>query len=222
MIAKHGNNMKIEWYYFEANHGKGDGIGGSIKHAVYRNVLSKKVIIENPQQFASYADSILPNIQVMFVGNDELKLDLYDECRKNAIYVHGTLKVHNITRAVEKSKATLQFYYISKSVNSFHNISFSIETSPIIGQNCIVDYEGSLFPGVVTAVNEYGSIKVKCLAKAHAPHGSTWKWPGRVDEHDYPVCDLGEPIKVPKLLPVGSRNIFFHVPELNSVWGDIN
>ena len=59
MIAKCDNNMKIEWYYFEANHGKGpvDGIGGSVKHAVYRNVLSKKVIIENPQQFASYADS---------------------------------------------------------------------------------------------------------------------------------------------------------------------
>ena len=62
--------MKIEWYYFQGNHGKGpvDGTGGSVKHAVYRNVLSKKVIIENTQQFASYADNILPNIQVMFVG----------------------------------------------------------------------------------------------------------------------------------------------------------
>ena len=42
-----------------------DGIGGSVKHAVYRNVLSKKIIIESPQQLASYADSISPNIQVM-------------------------------------------------------------------------------------------------------------------------------------------------------------
>ena len=47
MIAKYDSNMKIEWYYFEANHGTGpvDGIGGSVKHAVYRNVHSKKVII---------------------------------------------------------------------------------------------------------------------------------------------------------------------------------
>ena len=104
----------------------------------------------------------------------------------------------------------------------FHNISFSIETSPIVGQYYIVDYEGCLFPGVVTVVNENGSIKVKCLAKAHAPHGSTWKWPGRVDEHDYPVCNLREPIEMPKLLPGGNRNIVFQVPELNSVWGDIN
>ena len=55
----------------------------------------------------------------------------------------------------------------------FHNISFSIETGPIVGQYYIVDYEGSLFPGVATVVNENGSMKVKCLAKTHAPHGST-------------------------------------------------
>ena len=67
MTAKYVNNMKIWRYYFEANCGKGpvDGIGGSVKHAVYRNVLSKKIIIESPQQLASYADSISPNIQVM-------------------------------------------------------------------------------------------------------------------------------------------------------------
>ena len=47
MIAIYENNMKIEWYYFEANHGAEpvDEIGGSFKHAVYRNVHSKKVII---------------------------------------------------------------------------------------------------------------------------------------------------------------------------------
>ena len=81
MMPKHGNNMKTEWYCFEVNHGKGpvEGIVCSVKHTVYRNVVSKKVIIESPQQFASYSESILPNIQVMCVGNDELKLDFYDE-----------------------------------------------------------------------------------------------------------------------------------------------
>ena len=80
----------------------------------------------------------------------------------------------------------------------------------------MVEYEGSFFPAVVTAVNENGSIKVKCLCKAHAPYGSTWKWPGRVDEDDYPVRDIGEP-EVPKLFSGGNRNIVFYVPGLNSV-----
>ena len=111
----------------------------------------------------------------------------------------------------------VQFYYNSNSVYSFHNISFSIEANPTVGQYYIVEYENSLFPVVPTAVNENGSIKVKCLAKAHALRGSTWKWPGRVDEHDYSVCNLTEPIEVPKLLPRGSRSIVFCAPELNSV-----
>ena len=99
----------------------------------------------------------------MFVGNDELKLDLYDECWKNSVYMYGTLKVHKITHAVEKNKAILQFYCSSKCVNSFHNISFSIETSPIDGQYYIVDYEGALFSGVATAVNENGSTNLSVL-----------------------------------------------------------
>ena len=37
----------------------------------------------------------------MFVGNDELKLVLYDECQKNVVHVYETLKVHKITCAVE-------------------------------------------------------------------------------------------------------------------------
>ena len=127
--------------------------------------------------------------------------------------------MHKITCAVQKVKATLQFYYNSKSVNSFHRIIFSIETSPIVGQYYLVDYEGGLFPCVVTAFNDNGSIRVKCLSKAHGPRGSTWKWPGRVDEHDYLARDIRKPVEVPKLIS-GSRNIVFHVPELNSLWGE--
>ena len=70
--------------------------------------------------------------------------------------MHGTLKVHKITRVVEKNKAaTLQFYCNSKSVNSFHKSSFSVETSLIVRQYYAVDYD----VGVVTAVNENGSIE---------------------------------------------------------------
>ena len=59
--------MKIEWYCFETNHDKGplDEIGGPVKDADYRSAISKKVVIESPQQSATYADSIL---QSMYIG----------------------------------------------------------------------------------------------------------------------------------------------------------
>ena len=43
-------------------------------------------------------------------------------------------------------------------------------------------------------------VMVKCLEKADAPKGSTWKWPVKKDEHDYPICDAKQKIQ---LLPGG-------------------
>ena len=117
------------------------------------------------------------------------------------------MKVHKITCAVQKIKAT------------FTEIHFTELVSLLRQAQLLVDYEGVLIPCVVTAFNDNGSIRVKCLSKAHGPRGSTWKWPGRVDEHDYLARDIRKPVEVPKLIS-GSRNIVFHVPELNSLWGE--
>ena len=73
----------IKFDFFEANHGKGEvhGVGGTVKHAVFRHVLSNKVAMKSPQQFSEYADSILPNIILIFVDDDILQLNYYEECR---------------------------------------------------------------------------------------------------------------------------------------------
>ena len=43
MMTKFNPDLEIQWHYFEANYGKGvvDGIGGQVKHSVFR-VLSKE------------------------------------------------------------------------------------------------------------------------------------------------------------------------------------
>ena len=96
MMTKFDRDISLQWHFFQANHGKGpvDGVGGTVKHAVFRHVLSNKVVIKPPQQFAEYEDSILPNISVIFVDDDILQLDYYGEWREEAVYVYGTLKVH--------------------------------------------------------------------------------------------------------------------------------
>ena len=98
----------IQWHYFEANHGKGavDGIGGCVKHSVYREVLSKHVVIQSPKHFAEYANTILQNINVIFV-DDERELGFHEECRANSKYIHGTLKIHFVHRLIAGNKCTL-------------------------------------------------------------------------------------------------------------------
>ena len=59
MMTKLDQDIKIHWNYFEANHNKGavDGVGGIVKHAVFRHVQSGRVVINSPQQFAEFADN---------------------------------------------------------------------------------------------------------------------------------------------------------------------
>ena len=59
MLSKFDHSINTEWNYFEANHGKGvvDGIGGTVKHAVYSHVFTE--LSSNPQ-------SSLPSMQMKY------------------------------------------------------------------------------------------------------------------------------------------------------------
>ena len=95
--------------------------------------------------------------------------------------------------------------------------SVNIQPSISVGNFHIVEYEGSLFPGKVQGVRNCHAT-IKCMQKALAPKGSTWNWPEKEDIHEYPFSDVKQSIGIPKLLPGGSRNITFEVPELSHHW----
>ena len=90
---------------------------------------------------------------------------------------------------------------------------------PVVGNYYLVMYEGELWPGQITEVKNGQTVKVKCLQKADALKGSTWKWPIKKDEHEYPLCDIRQKIEIPQLLPGGHHRITFLVPELAHIWG---
>ena len=56
--------MNLEWHYNEAHHGKGpmDGIGGAVKNAVFREVLSGAAKISSPKEFAEYMNHAMKYI----------------------------------------------------------------------------------------------------------------------------------------------------------------
>ena len=110
---------------YSANLSKGavDSLGDLVKNSVFRHVLSKKVVIKSSKHFAEYANSILPNISVIFVdNNDDCKLNFHEECtEKAAYYIYGTLQVHFAERLSALMKicqiphvifqATSQFFF---------------------------------------------------------------------------------------------------------------
>ena len=96
--------MKVFWDYGEAHHFKGphDGIGGTIKKKVYQHVSSGKVTITDAKEFATYANEI-STVKVKYTDKSEIVFLNLDD----AIYIHGTLKIHHVERINETN---LDFY----------------------------------------------------------------------------------------------------------------
>ena len=55
LLCNFERSVKLCWYYKERHHGKGpvDGVGGSIKNLVYRDIMLNKCMIRMPKNFQS-------------------------------------------------------------------------------------------------------------------------------------------------------------------------
>lgn len=234
MLTKFDPDLKVQWHFFEANHGKGavDGVGGTVKHAVYRHVLSGRVVIKTPQQFAEYADSILEKVSVVYLEQSDLELQHHNECREQAIYIKGTLKVHFVDRVVTPDSILLKFFSTSTSsipINEVkfnnnipalpNNIVINANTEYQEGDYCLVQFEGELWPGQITKENSNNTFRIRCYEKAEAPLGSTWRWPKRTDEQEYRMEEVIKKINTPEDVPGTLRNLVVRIPELEHIWG---
>lgn len=124
-LAQYDPSIKLFWHYFESSHGKGpvDGVGGTVKGAVYRKVMSKQVVLDGPKHFAEFAQSILKGIEVVFVSNTHMSQSPTDP-----IQVPGTLQVRFIERTVNPDKSvTLKFSTVSpdgSEATSFREVTY--------------------------------------------------------------------------------------------------
>ena len=224
MLSKFDHSINIEWNYFEANHGKGvvDGIAGTVKHPVYSHVLTNRVVVKSPKQFAEYANEILPKITVQYVENESMELGYQSECREKVQKVIGTLEVHCVKQFMQNSSCQLKLFMTSKSHNPLAEVQYQVALLPQhvsynIGIYVLVRYEGELWPGQITKV-EQDRVRVKCFQKA-AAQGSIWRWPDKPDEGFYQNGDVEREIET--ALDIGrsssslkSSNLLFRVAEL--------
>ena len=175
MMTKLDQDIKIHWNYFEANHGKGavDGVGGTMKHAVFHHVQSGRVVIKSPQQFAEYADKLLENVSVIYIPTESLELQYHDECRQKSVYMRGTLKVHYVNWFVSTDSVVMKFYETTISKQLIREVKYHMQSQDDdvssleddhasrstlekvefqVGNYCLVNYEEELWPGQITKI----------------------------------------------------------------------
>ena len=133
--------VKIEWNYTEAHHGKGpmDGVGGTVKNKVFKEVKSKRLSINTPEEFTVAADRLC-NVDSLFLPLEEYLEEPYGI--ENAPEISGIMKVHRIVRKFNHQDVPyLDFYQLSSNEDVFHRQFYPSEQDPevcghIIDEDC--------------------------------------------------------------------------------------
>jgi hypothetical protein len=101
-IANHQGifGFPATWNYFEAGHGKGpcDGIGGTTKRMADAAVNSGKHVIQDAEDFYSWAKkSTMQEVNFFYVSNEECELQASKVQQMVIPSVKGTMKVHSVS-----------------------------------------------------------------------------------------------------------------------------
>ena len=131
LLSNYRSDLSIEWHYNEAHHGKGpmDGIGGTIKNVVFRQVKCGKIIVNSAKDFCDAANSFVPSITSLFQKEKDLLCEPEDIEKSSSI--PATLQIHKLVRYIRsEGGATIDFYFLSNRNEPCYSQSYSSK------QNC--------------------------------------------------------------------------------------
>ena len=95
-----------------------DGIGGTLKICVYRDVMTHKRVIDNPKQFAEHADKSIKVITSLYQSAEEVLIEPDDI--EESSKIKETLQIHMVKGFCDQRKvADLEFYAMSTDKMSF-------------------------------------------------------------------------------------------------------
>lgn len=67
-------NLQCEWNFFATSHGKGvvDGIGATVKRAVWQKVRNREVVVASAEDFYNCANTSLQGVTVLYVPKSQI------------------------------------------------------------------------------------------------------------------------------------------------------
>ena len=97
-----------------------DGIGGTVKKLVFRQVKSGKCVINSPRGFAEYSQQIVSGITSLYMPESEVREEPAHVI--NAPKIPTTLQVHNVEPLYNKDQVVclLRFYQTASDASPFH------------------------------------------------------------------------------------------------------
>ena len=202
------NTLKnVDWSFFGTAHGKGpvDGVGGTVKRAVWRRILQKQVLVNTARDFANVAERACPNIRVIFISKEDVGKvekefqEIWDKDEPKNIpnirnahffrrYSVNELEKSVVTPYFQELQESIVFEKVlifSKSTAANHQSSSSKTTSrPIqVEQYFAVDYIDRFYIGRTIGLRKPGFWRMKFLHQTSLAGKTIFNWP-RQDDFD--------------------------------------
>lgn len=219
----------ITWNYSESGHGKNaaDGVGGTLKR-VADEVVAQGNDINNYDKLMEVLQLKVDKIIILPIEEKDIleEQQIMGQHLSTVQTLKGTMKVHQACWSRDKERS-MMFRSLScyscepdNKCTHYHVAQLNIASQVVesqkehkgnsdltIGDWVVVDYEGILYPGEVTLVDEEGVEAVVM----HRSSGKQYKWPPKEDKHKYIYQDILKQIEPPT--PCNSRATLFTFKE---------
>ena len=117
LISTYRADLQIDWHYNEAHHSKGpmDGIIGTIKNFVFRQVKSGQIIINLAEDFCKAANHFCPSVPTLFQKSYLILSEPSDI--EEALIIPGVLRIHKFTRGppTATGETQINFFFLTNS-----------------------------------------------------------------------------------------------------------
>ena len=230
---EHEYDLVLKWNFFATSHGKGavDGLGGTVKRTVWRQVRIGNVHVNTPEEYAKVAVSCNPNIHINFISKTDIQANeqylsakWHDIPRTHQLHCFipsGKYRM-KVAETSDSKEFTLQYIRNNteeemleenvtentsdsecESMDEMVDESEEIEALSI-GQWVLVNYDGKQYPGEITKIkNSLTDIEINVM---HQSGSKFWKWPTSQDKIYYQRKSITRIIEAPKV--AGSRGQF--------------
>lgn len=208
--------------FFAISRGKGavDGIGGTVKRSVWKNVRITAVAPVDAESYAKLANELIENVTILYISAEAItekcasRLAIWKKVRNsNQLEVSAT-STNEIFKLVNIFKSNLSLSNdemetdesdLTDTENAQDSDNDDTLSSIQISMNdwVLVQYENEQFPGEVTKVVG-ADIEVNVM---HKSGNSYWKWPKREDKIFYAIDNIVKKIEQPEV--AGTRGQFF-------------
>ena len=135
LLSQIDSKVEVNWYFIKRHHGKGpiDGMGGTIKNKVYRDVMSNKCLIKNAKDFLEYVNKNINDITSIYMPINELLTE--PDNIENAPKIPETLSFHKVTRSSMKIIFVLLncFVWLITMIHFLHSSTGKMTTQRFCG-----------------------------------------------------------------------------------------